>query len=213
MLLGVRGFNILHHSSGSNSPKTSSWIGCQESPGNTVPHPRTEESLATPLQETSNHAKICHIKNKDKQTFQMKHCRSIKKKECHDLSVPGENVLQLRRKFLTALTHNFTFTRYEPSRVYAIVADGWSAIQISYQKYICERIWLVGCLLLTIVNVFNKLLDKKENSSQSPSTSNSSFIHTCARVYMHQKTFLASSVIFNTHTIFTVVKTEWGEKN
>ena len=60
--------------------------------------------------------------------------------------------------------------------------------------------------------MFNKLLDKKENSSQSPSTSNSSLIHTRACVHMHRKTFLASSVIFDTRTVFTIVKTEWGEK-
>ena len=52
--------------------------------------------------ETSNHAKTCHIKNKDKQTFRTKdeqtfptkHRRSIKKKECHDLPLPAINVLR-----------------------------------------------------------------------------------------------------------------------
>ena len=65
---------------------------------------------------------------------------------------------------------------------------------------------LVACLLLTIVNVFNKLLHKKETSSQSLSTSNS-LIHT--RIHMHQQTFLPSSVIFNTHSLFIIVKAEW----
>ena len=66
------------------------------------------------------------------------------------------------------------------------------------------------------MNVFNKLSDKKETSSQSPSTSKSLIhTHTCAYIiHMHQKkkTFLASSVTFNTHSIFIIVKAEWKKK-
>lgn len=64
--------------------------------------------------------------------------------------------------------------------------------------------------------MFNKLSDKKETSSQSPSTSKSLIhTHTCAYIiHMHQKkkTFLASSVTFNTHSIFIIVKAEWKKK-
>lgn len=60
-----------------------------------------------------------NISDERQKTFQMKHCRSIKK-ECHDLSLPGVHVLQLRGMFLTALTHTFTLTWYEPSWVHAI---------------------------------------------------------------------------------------------
>jgi hypothetical protein len=129
--------------SGSNSPKTPSWTGCQESL--TQQHSVTSQKsriLGNAAARTSNHIKTCHIKNKDEQTFQMKQCCSIKK--CRDLSLPSVNALQLRCQFDSS--HPYLYAHKTRAKLGLCNSSRWVKCHINFLTKIYLWVHFVSCL-------------------------------------------------------------------